>query len=79
MAKLKVFFGSNVQGSLVTTEWIMERANKAVSVEKAKKALNRLKKIECILKPNGDPLVTDVQEISGDILEESSVLSISKD
>lgn len=77
MAKLKVTFVSDPKDKSKNVEWVLEHMNKDVTQEQAQKALQRLKRIEYLLKSNGEPLYTNVKEINAEVLEESAVLSIS--
>lgn len=78
MAKLKVTFVTKTDKGTKNHEWVMDHADKTVTEDQAKKALQRLKQIDYLLKGNGEHVAVNIQEINAEILEEASVLSISK-
>lgn len=78
MAKLNVTFIMDVGDRSKDVMWTIDRIDKSVTLEQAEKSLKVLKRIEFLLKPNGEHLYGDVQEIQAEILEEKPVLSVSK-
>lgn len=78
MAKLNVTFIMDVGDRSKDVMWTIDRIDKSVTLEQAEKSLKVLKRMEFLLKPNGEHLYGDVQEIQAEILEEKPVLSVSK-
>lgn len=77
MAKLKVTFIVDRANKDKNVEWFVDNIDGTVTQEQAQKALQRLKRIEYLLKPNGEPLYRDVKEIDAEILQESAVLKVT--
>lgn len=78
MAKLNVTFIMDASDRAKDVIWTIDRIDKSVTLEQAEKSLKVLKRIEFLLKANGEHLYGDVQEIQAEILEEKPVLSVSK-
>jgi len=77
MAKLKVTFIVDRADKNKNVEWIVDDIDGTVTQEQAQKSLQRLKRIEYLLKPSGEPLYRDVKEIDAEILQESAVLTVT--